>query len=109
MSLARAFAYAGCPNIIMTLWQADDEATSVLMEYFYGFLKEGYSKGEALQKARFAFLDNHDQTHPYYWGSFVLMGDPSPVKSSGWWIYLLVGIGFLLLVIGVLFYWRRKD
>ncbi|MCB0837391.1 MAG: CHAT domain-containing protein [Bacteroidetes bacterium] len=109
MSLARAFAYAGCPNIIMTLWQADDEATSVLMEYFYGFLKEGYSKGEALQKARFAFLDNHDQTHPYYWGSFVLMGDPSPVKSSGWWIYLLAGIGLLLLVIGVLFYWRRKD
>ncbi len=35
MSLARAFTYAGCPNIIGSLWKADDKSTAWIMQRFY--------------------------------------------------------------------------
>ena len=53
-SLARAFRYAGCPSVVSSLWKADGQATTDLMEAFYQALEKGYSKSEALQKARSA-------------------------------------------------------
>ncbi|HRS54788.1 MAG TPA: CHAT domain-containing protein, partial [Bacteroidales bacterium] len=35
MSLARSFMYAGCPNIVMTLWQIEDKSSSEIMANFY--------------------------------------------------------------------------
>ena len=46
MSLARGFIYAGCPSIIMTLWQVSDKSSSELMTSFYKYLKKGKSKQE---------------------------------------------------------------
>ncbi len=52
MSLARAFLYAGCPAIIMTLWSVEDESSADLMIDFYKNLLNGYSKDDALRKAK---------------------------------------------------------
>ena len=35
LSLARAFAYAGSPNVVMSLWPVDDQLTSGLVKAFY--------------------------------------------------------------------------
>ncbi len=43
MSLARAFAYAGCPSIVMSHWLVDDKASAQLMDHFYRYLSEGAS------------------------------------------------------------------
>lgn len=107
MSLSRAFKYAGCPNIVMSLWKADDLSTKTIMTSFFKNLKTGKSKTIALQQARIHYLENaaEQYTHPYYWGAFVLIGDDQPVKMRNnriWW--LLTG-GFLL---SILFIGYRK-
>ena len=72
VGLNRAFLYAGTPSIIASLWNIDDEASSLLMERFYIYLKEGKSKAEALQLAQKDTRVKYP--HPYYWSAFVLTG-----------------------------------
>src|ERR1041385_508618 len=44
MSLSRAFAYAGCPNIITSLWKAEDKATSFITRRLHVYLDKGFPK-----------------------------------------------------------------
>jgi CHAT domain-containing protein len=88
MSLARGFAYAGCPNIVMSLWPANDRSTSQIMEQFYENLSEDAGKDEALRQAKLYYLSQSDKikSHPYFWAGFVLLGDSEPMSfaaSSG--------------------------
>lgn len=73
IGLNRAFLYAGTPNVIATLWPISDETTADLMRVFYGFLQEGLSSAEALQRAQQAIKQDHP--HPYYWAAFGLTGN----------------------------------
>ena len=96
MSLARAFRYAGCPNIITSLWQADDLPTRNIMLSFYQNLKNGMPKDEALRKAKQDFLSTALKKHPHFWGAFMLIGDAKPLNDSSgfplWlWLVLLSG------------------
>ncbi|MFK7925767.1 MAG: CHAT domain-containing protein, partial [Bacteroidia bacterium] len=100
MSLARAFTYAGCPSLLMSLWQADDEATREVMQLFFEYIDEGHTKAEALRLAKLDFLAQTDRPHPHYWGAFVVIGKNDPLKESRSWPWLL-GIG--AIVIGGLF------
>ncbi len=102
MSLARAFKYAGCPNIVMSLWKANDESTKEIMVDFHKNLKMGEGKGGALRNAKLNFLATCDQkyTHPYYWATFVLIGDNEPIDfGRPWWVYALIGVGGLAFLI----------
>ena len=67
MSLARGFAFAGCPSVAMSLWEVNDQATSELMEYFYAGLAQGLSKDEALRQAKLSYLESVDElrAHPF--------------------------------------------
>ncbi len=84
MSLSRAFKYAGCPNIVMSLWQADDASTKDIMVGFYENLKAGQGKAAALRHAEQAYLQGAPggKTHPFYWATFVLAGDDKPVMMD---------------------------
>ncbi len=105
ISLARAFKYAGCSNVLMSLWQADDKATAQIMQDFYRHLQKGLGKDEAIRQAKLDYLAASNRNHPFFWGAFVLIGDDAPLgQSSNWHWYaaaiVLGGIGFL--------YWRAK-
>ncbi len=108
MSLGRAFAYAGCPSVIMSLWPAQDEATADIMELFYEGIAQGLSKDQALAQAKINYLNQANDlfAHPFYWAGFVVQGDTSPLKKSPplliWW---MVG---LLLAISLFFVFRRR-
>ncbi|MEL7530230.1 MAG: CHAT domain-containing protein [Bacteroidota bacterium] len=108
LSLAHAFAYAGCPSVVMSLWPVDDQSTQDLMEAFYQALKAGNSKSQSLRIARQKYLAEHDLSHPYYWGAFVSIGDDSPLSSprsvSNFMIKLL-----LYLLLAYLLYWIGKN
>ena len=108
MSLGRAFKYAGCPNIVTSLWQADDQSTEQIMAGFFRNLKAGLGKDVALCQAQTGFLANApaEMTHPYFWGTFVLIGNGEPVVESAPWWLLLAGVIFPG---GLIFWgWRRR-
>ncbi len=100
ISLARAFAYAGCGSTICSLWQADDQATSAILGRFHVYLQKGYSKSRALQQAKLDYLHSDAlNKSPAYWAHLVLIGDDSPVCSAGHpyrWIVLVAAVAGLL-------------
>ena len=73
--LQRGFKKAGVNTILMSLWQVDDEATSLLMTSFYKELAKGRSKSDALKVAQKAVKTNKDKdfSSPYYWAAFILL------------------------------------
>lgn len=106
-SLGHAFAYAGCPSLVMSLWKIDEKVSSEIIERFYRYLAKGMPKHKALQQAKLDHLSaaQDELVLPYYWAGMVLVGDVAPVEVSGsTWIWWILG-GLLLL--GLLFWWRR--
>ncbi|MDR3322997.1 MAG: CHAT domain-containing protein [Zoogloeaceae bacterium] len=73
VGLTRGFMYAGSSNIVASLWQVDDEATSRLMQDFYRYLKAGLSKRAALRKAQLGLLKDYPE--PVFWAAFYLTGN----------------------------------
>ena len=113
MSLARAFAYAGCPSTVMSLWSIPDESTSKVMLAFYKNLKNGAPKDIALQKAKLEYLENCPPQYsiPNEWGATVVIGNVSPIDFRAWWQKAWVwGLALLGLgVIGFLFFKKKKT
>ncbi|MEM8968074.1 MAG: CHAT domain-containing protein [Bacteroidota bacterium] len=108
MSLSRAFAYAGCPNLITSLWKAEDNATAYLSERFYQYLSEEHSIAEALRQAKLDLLDNPQlaQFHaPTYWSHLVFVGTPHTSRSSSPLLWLYGSLGFIAFL--ALFGWMR--
>ncbi|MEQ9404168.1 MAG: CHAT domain-containing protein [Cyclobacteriaceae bacterium] len=105
MSLGRAFSYAGCPSIVTSHWSVDDQSTSTLMGYFYESLAKGLSKSESLRQAKLKFLEtvSPEKSHPFFWGSFVAIGDDSPVFTKSYGNYY-IAIAFVLLIVIVIIY-----
>lgn len=84
MSVARAFAYAGCPALVSNLWKANDQATATLMGYFYQSLAEGQSTSEALRSANLKYLAtaSPEYSTPIYWAGFVMIGEDMALPTS---------------------------
>ena len=109
MSLARAFTFAGCKNVVMSHWQANDASTRLLMQDFYTHMQAGQSKSEALRIAKKNFLEKSPYKHPYYWASFVLVGDAGPVRAfapSFSIIWMLIPAAIIAVLI---IYWYRRK
>ena len=111
MSLGRAFKYAGCPNVTMSLWNADDQSTNRIMQRFFAHLHQGIGKDDALRKAKLEYLGQAQsaQAHPYYWAAFVQVGSNAPLSSESFlstWGWVMGGVALLILAVG-LFIFRR--
>lgn len=109
-SIARSFSYAGAKSLVASHWSVDDKATSQLMHSFFDFINEGYSKDEALRAAKLAFIEKgkHKDVHPFFWASFVPIGNMNQVEfQSGnkHWAWL-VPLGALF--IAAIFWYRRS-
>lgn len=113
MSLGNAFQYAGTKSLLLSSWEVYDQTTPELMRHFYSNLKEGMNKPKALQKAKLEVLNASEITlsHPFYWGSFYLIGNPDPISfdtsyTSYWILGGILTFGLLCLGIG---YYQRKT
>lgn len=84
MSLARGFLYAGCPSVIMSLWEVEDNSGTKIITSFYKNLKGGKAKDEALRNAKLEYLEsvNSRLAHPHYWLGFISLGDNRPMFIS---------------------------
>jgi CHAT domain-containing protein/tetratricopeptide (TPR) repeat protein len=113
MSLSRAFQYAGCPAVVMSLWPANDATAKEIIVGFFDYLKQNSPKSEALQTAAIAFLSeakNDRLAHPFYWANFVAIGQDDPIlfeqESAPLLTWLLLTAG-LLGSAGLAFFYRR--
>jgi CHAT domain-containing protein len=81
IGLSRGFLYAGAATLVQSLWRVEDGATARLMARFYRALKDGRTKGAALREAQLALLRD-EQSHPFLWAPFQLIGDDGPLVAA---------------------------
>jgi hypothetical protein len=112
LGLTGAFAAAGVPAVIATLWPVQDRVTARLMKEVYVSLGRGATVAAALRKAQLAIRNDPATRHPFYWAGFVLVGDGSVrvgLQERPWWSrdaalilpVVLLAIG-LLVAVGLL-------
>lgn len=114
MSLARAFTYAGCRSVLMSLWDvAESQSTRQIMRAFYQNLCEGMPRDEAITAAKRSFLAQARSgssglahlLHPYYWAEMVLIGDLTPMPKQvaraqlPWTFIAMTALGGLFLAV----------
>jgi CHAT domain-containing protein/Tfp pilus assembly protein PilF len=95
IGLTRSFIYAGAQSVLVSLWPIDANSSSLLLsgtdplspgkggsrstmaQCFYGALKAGKSKDEALRTAQIALIHGKrkDYQDPQNWAAFSLQGD----------------------------------
>jgi CHAT domain-containing protein/Tfp pilus assembly protein PilF len=76
VGLTRAFQYAGARSVLASLWGVSDDSTARFMKRFYGYLRDGKPKDEALRAAQIEQIRaKTGSSHPFYWAAFELFGD----------------------------------
>ncbi len=115
MSLGRAFSYAGCHSLLISLWNVHDQVSVGLMEQFYRSLDKGMAKDEALRQSKLDYLASADgiTAHPYYWAGMITMGDASPIKEdaflSGTKIFYSLMTMIIVIFVGGFIYYRKGS
>ncbi|NEP55043.1 MAG: CHAT domain-containing protein, partial [Moorea sp. SIO3C2] len=77
LGLAGIAVQSGARSTISSLWRADDAANTRLMGRFYDALltTPNITKAEALHQAQKSLLTVDGYPAPYYWGTYVLVGN----------------------------------
>jgi len=113
MSLARGFSYAGVSNLVVSLWNVNDKATSILMGDFYKYLSKEKIATEALHTSKLSYLQNKEISNtkksPFYWASFIpIKNTVKPfieVKRTNFvWVYFML----FFVVIALYFSFKSK-
>lgn len=66
----------GAKAVLATLWQVADQSTATLMAEMYRQRQaKNLTKIEALREAQLSLLSQPKFAHPFYWASFILMGN----------------------------------
>jgi hypothetical protein len=110
MSMASAFTYSGCQNILMSLWKVNDQASNVLMEDFYAQLLEGTAVDEALRGAKLRYLERSDElsADPKIWAPLVAYGSADQIfRPSFSYRYILFATIALVAVFAIVFLRKR--
>ena len=114
MSLARGFFFGGTQSVVSTLWNVDDKSTSFILKQFYINLKNGEHKSQALHNAKLTYLENSSlsELSPYYWSSFVLLGDTAPIEFKDSIFtnsnFKIIFISIVLIIIVLLIIFKKQ-
>lgn len=104
MSLARGFLFAGASSLVSSLWKVNERSTATIISHFYGHLKDGKTKSEALREAKLQYLreaENDIQKSPYYWAGLTLTGQDGTIALPNQSIMLskLIWLALSLLLL----------
>jgi CHAT domain-containing protein/tetratricopeptide (TPR) repeat protein len=105
MSIARAFAVAGCPSLVMSLWKVNDEAAAKLMAAFYREFLAGMDIDGSLGAAKRAYLEQAGQynAHPSTWAAFVAVGSSRGLESERpGWVSWVLGLAVVFMVVALI-------
>jgi CHAT domain-containing protein len=108
VNLARAFSSIGVKSMMLSSWKIDEETSLKITQLFLKYLQEGYTKSEALQKAKLEFLASASPrtASPIYWAGLNIVGNNDTISLKEhnyyWWSFALI-----FPVIGG--FWYRKK
>ncbi len=72
-NFSRAFQHAGAKSVVVSLWEVASGPAVEYMKAFYGHLKAGKSRAEALRLSRDEIKSKYPS--PFYWAVFILHGE----------------------------------
>jgi CHAT domain-containing protein len=72
-NFSRAFLHAGTKSVVVSLWEVASGPAVEYMKAFYGHLKAGTSRAEALRLSRNVIKLKYP--NPFYWAVFILHGE----------------------------------
>ncbi|MCC5627474.1 CHAT domain-containing protein [Nostoc sphaeroides CHAB 2801] len=76
VGLTRGLMYAGAARVVVSLWNVNDKATSLLMSQFYSeMLQQGKTPAAALRAAQLKMWEQEKWRNPYSWSAFTLLGE----------------------------------
>ncbi|HEV2663598.1 MAG TPA: CHAT domain-containing protein, partial [Blastocatellia bacterium] len=89
IGLSWAMFVAGAPATVVSQWKVESASTRELMLDFHralrtppGTRKAPATKAEALRQAALKLMKNPGTSHPFYWASFVLVGDGGAIDQQ---------------------------
>jgi len=74
MSMGRSFQIAGARSVMMSLWSVAEEPSIMLTHEFFKGLRQGLGKNQAWIRSR-SELRKQGFEHPFFWASFILVGE----------------------------------
>jgi CHAT domain-containing protein/uncharacterized protein HemY len=81
IGMSWAFFVAGTRSMLVSQWKVNSASTSELMVNFYKYLSSNHAspndgnKACALREAVLPMLRNDSYRHPFFWASFVMIGE----------------------------------
>lgn len=77
INLARAFTSIGVKSLMLSSWEIDEKSTNMIIASFFAYLNQGFSKSEAIQKAKQEYLSNASErtANPLYWAGLNITGN----------------------------------
>lgn len=80
--LRSAIFQAGAEAQLVSLWRVDDVATRALMTGYYAALARKLGRAQALREVQQLLLADERSRHPYYWASFIPVGDWTEIAHT---------------------------
>jgi CHAT domain-containing protein/tetratricopeptide (TPR) repeat protein len=76
-SIASAFNSRHCSDLVFSLWSANDQSTTMIMDKMYFYLSKRNHPYEALYLAKKDYLESVGRlgSNPYYWAGFICYGN----------------------------------
>ena len=111
ISMASAFSYSGCENILMSLWKVNDQTSTALMDNFYQHLLDGESIDEALRQAKLNYLNLSDEltSDPKIWAPLIAYGNLDSVfQKDRSMMFGVVALGVLTIMLLFFKIYNRK-
>jgi CHAT domain-containing protein len=110
INLARAFTAIGVKSMMLASWKIDEKSSSQIIGSFLNYLDSGFTKSEALQKAKLDYLATASprMANPLYWAGLNITGNNETIRLQQR-NYLLWGFGIILIFAGVWYYRKRKK
>lgn len=75
IGLRSALMGAGAKTLLLSLWPVPDRATSTLMSAYYEQIFKGEAPVLALRKAQAEVRKHEEWEPPYFWASWIIVGD----------------------------------
>ncbi len=113
-SIAGAFNSRHCQDLVFSLWSANDQSTTKIMDRMYFYLSKRKHPYEALSISKKEYLKSVGRlgANPYYWAGFICYGNHKSSYYSMpnvWYVLAITTLGSILLLLSIYFIMIKRK